>query len=88
MAEARRRCIPAHHDLEMARRRFSGDARNARAHTLARRGLAAAKKAAKKAAAKERARQVRLAKRKARAEALQAINVQMTASGSLAVALT
>ena len=66
----------------------SGDARNARAHTLARRGLAAAKKAAKKAAAKERARQVRLAKRKARAEALQAINVQMTASGSLAVALT
>ena len=66
----------------------SGNARNARAHTLALRGLSVAKKAAKKAAARERARQVRAAKRQARADAMKAVTVQMTASGSLAVALT
>ena len=66
----------------------SGNAMNARAHTLAYRGLSVAKKAAKKSAAKERARQVRAAKRRARAAAVKAIAVQMTASGSLAVALT
>ena len=66
----------------------SGDAMNARAYTLAYRGLSVAKKAAKKAAAKERARQVRAAKRQARAAAMKAVTVQMTAFGTLAVALT
>ena len=66
----------------------SGDVQNWHAHNLSLRGLAEAKKAAKKSAAKERACQVRASKRQARADALQAINVQMTASGSLAVALT
>ncbi len=66
----------------------SGDVQNWHAHNLALRGLAETKKAAKIAAAKERTRQVRASKLQARADAVKAITVQMTASGKFAATLT